>query len=255
MKTTNEDIEIIPAKNQLRLFGYEDYFNSFIKLYEEKDLPNSILLSGPKGLGKSTFAYHIINYLLSNNEERKYCTKDFVIDESNLSYKLLSTNVHPNFFLIENNLLEKDIKIGQIRNLLKFLNKSFSDPQFQVPIYNLLADLRDAKYPLISSSQILISIEQPSFCNLDRLEVEISIPNGPDVDIANKTIFMPDFNQQFLLNGSDAVIKGFDIPSAFLNQEMIKIALSAYCKNVTFFSMKVLFLHVLVYEPQVHVLS
>jgi len=51
---------------------------------------------------------------------------------------------------------------------------------------------------------------------------------------------MPDFSQQFSLNGSDAVIKGFDIPSAFLNQEMIKIILSAYCKNLTFFSMKVL---------------
>ena len=33
-------------------------------------------------------------------EKRKYSTKDFVIDENNLSYKLLSTNVHPNFFFI-----------------------------------------------------------------------------------------------------------------------------------------------------------
>ena len=56
--------------------------------------------------------------------KEKYSIKDFVINETNLSYKLLSTNVHPNFFLIENNLLEKDIKIEQVRNLLKFLNKS-----------------------------------------------------------------------------------------------------------------------------------
>ena len=156
MKTTNEDIEIIPAKNQLRLFGYEDYFNSFIKLYEEKDLPNSILLSGPKGLGKSTFAYHIINYLLSNNEERKYCTKDFVIDESNLSYKLLSTNVHPNFFLIENNLLEKDIKIEQIRNLLKFLNKSTYTRNLKVIMIDNAENLN-----LNSSNALLKAIEEP----------------------------------------------------------------------------------------------
>ena len=124
MTTTNEDIEIALPKNQLRLFGYEDYFNSFIKLLEKKELPNSILLSGLKGSGKSTFAYHIINYILSKDEERKYSTKDFVIHEANLSYKLLCANTHPNFFLIENNLLEKDIKIEQARNLLKFLNKS-----------------------------------------------------------------------------------------------------------------------------------
>ena len=117
MKTAIEDIEIMSAKTQLRLFGFEDYFNSFIKLYEKNELPNSMLLSGPKGLGKSTFAYHIINYLLSKNEEKKYSVKDFVIDETNLSYKFLTTNTHPNFFLIENNLLEKDIKIEQVRNL------------------------------------------------------------------------------------------------------------------------------------------
>ncbi|HJO77668.1 MAG TPA: AAA family ATPase [Pelagibacteraceae bacterium] len=124
MKTTSEDVKIVPAKNQLRLFGFKNYFNSFIKLYEKKKMPNSILLSGSKGLGKSTFAYHIINYLLSKNEERKYSIENFAIDETNLSYRLLNTYTHPNFFLIENNLLERDIKIEQVRNLLKFLSKS-----------------------------------------------------------------------------------------------------------------------------------
>ena len=124
MITTNQCIEIKPAKNQLSLFGYEDYFKFFIELFEKEEMPNSLLFSGLKGLGKSTFAYHIINYLLSKDEEKKYSAENLVIDEGNLSYKLLNSNTHPNFFLIENNLLEKDIKIDQVRSLLKFLNKS-----------------------------------------------------------------------------------------------------------------------------------
>ena len=156
MKIANEDIEIVPAKNQLRLFGFEDYFNSFIKLYEKKDLPNSILLSGPKGLGKSTFAYHIINYLLSNNEERKYSTKDFFINETNLSYKLLNTNTHPNFFLIENNLFEKDIKIEQVRSLLRFLNKSTYTRNLKIIMIDNAENLN-----LNSSNAILKAIEEP----------------------------------------------------------------------------------------------
>ena len=106
MKTANGDIEILPAKNQLRLFGFEDYFNYFIKLYEKSKLPNSILLSGPKGLGKSTFAYHIINYLLSKDEEKKYSIKDFAIDEDNLSYKLLKNNKPVFQFLFLLNFLD-----------------------------------------------------------------------------------------------------------------------------------------------------
>ena len=106
--------EISPPKNQLNLFGYKDYFNSFLKLHKNQSLPKTLLLSGPKGLGKSTFAYHIINYILSQNEEDKYLLDKFIINEKNKSYKLLIENIHPNFFLIDSNYLEKDIKIEQI---------------------------------------------------------------------------------------------------------------------------------------------
>ena len=156
MKTTYEDIEIVAPKNQLRLFGYEDYFNSFIKLFEKKEMPNSILLSGLKGLGKATFAYHVINYLLSKGEERKYSVKDFIIDQNNLSYKLLNANIHPNFFLIENNKLEKDIKIEQVRDLLKFLNKSTYSRDLKIVMIDHAENLN-----LNSSNALLKSIEEP----------------------------------------------------------------------------------------------
>ena len=156
MKTTDECTETLSPKNQLRLFGYENYFNSFITLFEKKKMPNSILLSGLKGLGKATFTYHIINYLLSKDEERKYSIKDFAIDKHNLSYKLLSTNTHPNFFLIENNLLEKDIKIEQVRNLLNFLNKSTYTRNLKIIMIDNAENLN-----LNSSNALLKAIEEP----------------------------------------------------------------------------------------------
>ena len=156
MKTTNENMEIILPKNQLRLFGFDDYFNFFIELYEKKKLPNSILLSGSKGLGKSTFTYHIINYLLSQNEEKKYSIRDFAIDKDNLSYRLLSSNIHTNFFLIENNVLEKDIKIEQARNLVKFLNKSTYARNLKIVMIDNAENLN-----LNSSNALLKAIEEP----------------------------------------------------------------------------------------------
>ena len=47
-------MEILPSKEQLNLFGYEEYFNSFVKIYNKKKLPNVLLINGPKGTGKST---------------------------------------------------------------------------------------------------------------------------------------------------------------------------------------------------------
>ena len=80
MNTFSKNIKITSPKNQLYLFGYKTYFNFFIKLFEKKKLPNSIIFSGAKGLGKSTFIYHFINYLLSINENCRYSINDFSIN-------------------------------------------------------------------------------------------------------------------------------------------------------------------------------
>ena len=70
MKNFNTDTEIIDPKQQLFLYGYKYYFESFVQLYKKNKLPNVVLLNGAKGLGKSTFVYHFINFLLSENEEK-----------------------------------------------------------------------------------------------------------------------------------------------------------------------------------------
>ena len=91
---------------------------------------------GQKDLGKSTFAYHFINYLLSQNEKKtNILIEDFKINSNNSSFKLIQNNIHPNFFLIENDFTEENIKIEQIRNLLKFLSKSTYAQRFKDSFY------------------------------------------------------------------------------------------------------------------------
>ena len=69
MKNENIDIELLNPKEQLLLYGYDEYFQNFVNLFEAKKLPNSLLISGAKGIGKCTFIYHFINFLLSKNEK------------------------------------------------------------------------------------------------------------------------------------------------------------------------------------------
>ena len=35
MIKTNPDFEIVPPKNQIKLFGFDHYFNTFISLYQK----------------------------------------------------------------------------------------------------------------------------------------------------------------------------------------------------------------------------
>ena len=149
-------VEIIDPKDQLCLFGYDTYFKSFIKLFEKKVMPHCVLLSGPNGLGKSTFIYHFINDLFSEVEKNKYSINEFIIDKENLSYKLMRENTHPNFFLIENNNFEKDVKIEQVRNLLKFLNKSTYSKDLKIVLIDNIEN-----FNLTSANALLKSLEEP----------------------------------------------------------------------------------------------
>ena len=124
MSNSSENYEILSPKNQLQLFGYEYYFDTFSKLYKENKLPQTILLSGSKGSGKATFAYHFINYLLSHKEKNRYLLESFTINPKNRSYIEVCNNTHPNFFLLENSSDEENIKIDNVRKLINFLNKS-----------------------------------------------------------------------------------------------------------------------------------
>lgn len=112
------------SKNQLKLYGLEDYLNELINLYDDKKLPNKILLSGQKGIGKCTLAYHLINYILSKDEEFPYDLNSSSINRENRSYKLIQNGSNMNFALIDILTDKKHIDISQIRDLILILNKS-----------------------------------------------------------------------------------------------------------------------------------
>ena len=109
---------------QINLFEHKEIFNQLNKLCKNDTLPNKILLSGEKGIGKSTLAYHLINFVLSENEEHPYEFENNKINPNNKSYKLILNKSNPNFYLIDVLEEKKNIDINQIRELIINLNKS-----------------------------------------------------------------------------------------------------------------------------------
>lgn len=141
--------------NQTKLFGLGRYFNELVNLKD--NLPNKILLSGPRGVGKSTLAFHFINYILSKNEEFKYDINNFEINPKNHSFIITLNKSNPNLYLLNINQEIKTININQIRDLISSLKKSsFNEkPRF------ILID--NVEYLNINSVNALLKvIEEPS---------------------------------------------------------------------------------------------
>ncbi|MDA9616232.1 DNA polymerase III, partial [Candidatus Pelagibacter sp.] len=91
----------LKSSDNLQLYGMDHFFNELVNLYNLNKMPTKILLTGKKGLGKSTMAYHIINYILSDKEEFRYDLNKFTINSNNRSFKLLKNSTNPNFHLID----------------------------------------------------------------------------------------------------------------------------------------------------------
>ena len=128
-----------------------------------------------------------------------------------------------------------DNKLIAAESLISISEQYFQTADEKYIFYSLYTKLRDAKFPSYAESQLIINFTPPPGCvNLEGT-VEIFIVNGPQIPIASKK-----FNNsfEFVLKNIDSSIPGFDLASAYLNQEALdlKILLSCADLNSTFYS-------------------
>ncbi len=124
------------------LIGHKVYLNNLEHLYKENKLPNKILLSGNKGIGKALL---VKNFLYK------------VFDDIN-SHVLINNNSHPNILNIKKKDDKKIIEIDQIRDIIKFTNQSSFNNKSKYIIID------DVEYLNQSSSNALLkSLEEPNF--------------------------------------------------------------------------------------------
>ena len=147
----------LKPNNQKILLGYNNFFINIINLYKSQKLPNKILFSGSKGIGKATFAYHLINYVFSNKEQFPYDLSNFKINNSNKSFNLIKNNSHPNFHLIDLLDDKKVIEIAQIRKMINYANKSAFNNKERIILIDNAENLN-----LNSSNALLKIIEEPN---------------------------------------------------------------------------------------------
>ena len=148
---------ILTSSNQTQLIGHDDLLLTLKNLIDDSKLPNKILFSGQKGIGKCTLSYHLSNYILSKKEDFPYDLQKFEINKNNKSYILVNNNSHPNFYLINLKEDKKNIEISQIRDMISFTNKSSFDNEHKIILIDNLEYLNSS-----SANALLKVIEEPN---------------------------------------------------------------------------------------------
>ena len=213
----------LEPSSQLNLFSHKVEFQKLINLYKNNNLPNKILFSGEKGIGKCTLAYHLINYILSSNEDFIYDLDNLKIIPDNKSFKLVQNKSNPNFILVDIQEEKKNIDISQIRNLILTLNKSSfnTKPRFvlidNIELLNINAVnalLKILEEPNDNINFILINNNKRILPTLKSrcLNFKIRLTSKQSIEIANKIL---DNNYNEFLN--EDLVNNYSTPGEILN--------------------------------------
>ena len=213
----------LEPSSQLNLFSHKEEFQKLINLYKNNNLPNKILFSGEKGIGKCTLAYHLINYILSSNEDFSYDLDNLKIIPDNKSFKLVQNKSNPNFILVDIQEEKKNIDISQIRNLILTLNKSSfnTKPRFvlidNIELLNINAVnalLKILEEPNDNINFILINNNKRILPTLKSrcLNFKIQLTSKQSIEIANK-ILNNNYNE-FL---NEDLVNNYSTPGEILN--------------------------------------
>ena len=213
----------LEPSSQLNLFSHKEEFQKLINLYKNNNLPNKILFSGEKGIGKCTLAYHLINYILSSNEDFIYDLDNLTIIPDNKSFKLVQNKSNPNFILVDIQEEKKNIDISQIRNLILTLNKSSfnTKPRFvlidNIELLNINAVnalLKILEEPNDNINFILINNNKRILPTLKSrcLNFKIRLTSKQSIEIANKIL---DNNYNEFLN--EDLVNNYSTPGEILN--------------------------------------
>ena len=163
-------MEIPLPRENLNFISDNNYEKIFIDSYNSNSFHHAWLLTGPKGIGKSTLAYRFARFILSQNDTQNNnnlfeaissnqhsleCTPDDEI------YKKIISNSHGDLMVIEltqdvKGKNKKSISVSEIRKIKPFLSKTSVTGGWKVIIIDSMDEVT-----FNAENALLKSLEEP----------------------------------------------------------------------------------------------
>lgn len=171
-----EDTETLrPPRENLLCLGHETCEQHILDLYNNKRMPHGLVLSGPEGIGKSTFAFRLARFLLSRREADPGQESLFGGGEENVQAQTMTLGEnhahiiarvasagHSDLLTIERLMDERKgtqkdgVEVSEVRRVAPFLRKTAAEADWRVVIID------DADTMNINAQNALLKIlEEP----------------------------------------------------------------------------------------------
>ena len=183
-------------KKTTRLFGLENEFNFLKKMISSDKFPKTLMLTGKRGVGKSTMISHLMHYYFDkktyNENENTFTSESFFLNQ-------FIENLFPNILYL-NGSDYRNVRIDDIRKIINDLNKSpiKKDKRFIIlddidsfNINSLNALLKIIEDPGKNNFFILINNKSNKLLNTIKsrsIEIKIMINNQDRLSISSSLL-------------------------------------------------------------------
>lgn len=207
-------------KKSLNLYGLFDNFNFFKNLYLKNRLPKVLMLSGKKGIGKSTIINHLMFFIF---DKKNFNEKTCEFAANSTFYNQFINNIYPNIIYLSG-LDFKNTKIDDLRNLkTKILQSTISD----LPRFIIFDDVE--LFNTNTMNALLKLIEEPSrrnyfilINNKSKKLIETISSRCLDIKII--------FNEQKRLDIIELLINKFNINNLVINPKSSQLTPGYFIK-------------------------
>ena len=148
--------EYFNPKKSTQLFSLNNEFTFLKDLFQNEKFPTALLLTGEKGIGKSTLINHLMYFIFARDT---YDIENNILNKKNYFYNQFCENVHPNIIYLNGNDF-LSINVDDIRNLKNSLTKT---PINNLKRFIILDDIDVFNVNCINA--LLKIIEEPGFKN------------------------------------------------------------------------------------------
>ncbi|MET3925221.1 AAA family ATPase [Devosia sp. 2618] len=143
--------EMVPPERRQRARGHENARSAILKQLAEHRLPGAILLHGPQGIGKATFAFELAAAILTSTGD----------EEAHRVEEQVSAMSHPNLFLLRRRPKDSKsyytvIRVEDIRELRDSLHHTRGRAGHRVAIIDSIDDCNPS-----AANALLKTLEEP----------------------------------------------------------------------------------------------
>jgi DNA polymerase-3 subunit delta' len=150
-----------PSENA-RLAGHAGAAKMLTAAYADRKLPHALILSGPVGIGKATFAFHLAHHLLKYPRPADAPAHLATPDPATPLFRQIATAAHPSVLHLTRPFDEKNkrfktvVAVDEIRKVGQFLSMTSHDGGHRIVIVDPADDMNTS-----AANALLKNLEEP----------------------------------------------------------------------------------------------